>query len=201
MVFESAALRDKTAREFGAVEGLGQTLDRLGQLLAAADAGGVAPFVISRTFDAPRDRLFDLWTQRDHLMKWFGPKGWSMTYGKLDFRPGGLFHYSMRTADGAVMWGKFVYREIAPPERLVWVNSFSDENAGLTRHPGAPEWPIEMLTTVTFVEQDGRTTVTVHWVPINPTEVERQTFDGGRGSMTMGWTGTFDQLAAYVAKG
>jgi uncharacterized protein YndB with AHSA1/START domain len=199
MVFETAALRDKTATEFGAVDGLKQTLGRLGEKLAGT-APADRPFIISRSFDVPRERMFRVWTTRDHLMKWFGPKGVTMPQAKLDLRPGGTLHYQMKTPDGHVMWGKFVYKEITPPQRLVWVNSFSDEHGGVTRHPGADAWPLEMLTDVTFDEfEPGRTTVTVRWTPINPTPAERTTFDAGRGSMNMGWSGTFEQLAAYLA--
>ena len=199
MVFETAALRDKTAKEFGAVEGLNQTIGRLGDELAKTPPAD-RPFIISRTFDAPREKMFEVWTQREHLMKWFGPKGFTMPVAKLDLRPGGMLLYQLKSPDGHAMWGKFVYKEIRPPERLVWVNSFSDEHGGLRRHPGADTWPLEMLTEVTFAElQPGRTTVTVRWTPINPTPTERTTFDTGRGSMNMGWSGTFEQLAAYLA--
>ena len=60
---------------------------------------------------------------------------------KMDLRPGGTYHYGMRTPDGKEMWGRFVYREIIPPERIVFVNSFSDPEGGITRHPMAPTWP------------------------------------------------------------
>jgi uncharacterized protein YndB with AHSA1/START domain len=158
-------------------------------------------FVISRTFDAPRNVVWKAWTERDQLMQWFGPKGFTMSAAKLDFRPGGMFHYCLRSADGKEMWGKFVYREIVAPERIVLVNSFSDEKGSLTRHPASPTWPSEMLTTATFTEEKGKTTVTVRWIPINPTDDERKTFDGARDGMRQGWTGTFDQLADYLAKG
>jgi len=158
------------------------------------------PFVIARTFDAPRDRVFEVWSKREHLMRWFGPKGFTMPDARLDFRPGGLFHYRMVSPDGHEMWGKFVFREILPPQRIVFVNSFSDANAGLARHPGSEMWPMEMLSTVTFAEHQGRTTVTVSWVPLNPTPAERATFDTGRESMRTGWGGTFERLAAYLAK-
>jgi uncharacterized protein YndB with AHSA1/START domain len=199
MVFETAALRDKTAKEFGAVEGLSQTLGRLGEQLAKTPPAE-RPFIISRTFDVPREKMFEVWTSREHLMKWFGPKGFTMPVAKLDLRPGGMLHYQLKSPDGQAIWGKFVYKEIRPPERLVWVNSFSDEHGGVTRHPWSDAWPLELLTEVTFAElQPGRTTVTVRWTPINPTPSERTTFDAGRGSMTQGWGGTFEQLAAYLA--
>ena len=98
------------------------------------------------------------------------------------------------------MWGKFVYREIVKPERIVFVNSFSDELGGTTRHPMSPTWPIEMLSIFTFTENNGKTIFTVRWSPLNPTEAERKTFDEGRASMNQGWSGTMDQLADYLAK-
>jgi uncharacterized protein YndB with AHSA1/START domain len=199
MVFESAALRDRVAKEFGAVEGLRQTLGRLGeQISRSGPASG--EFVISRVFDLPREKMFELWTNRDHLMRWFGPKGFTMPEAKLDFRPGGMFLYHLRSPDGHDLWGKFAYREISQTERMVWVNSFSDENAGVTRHPFSGEWPLELLTTVTFADLRGKTLVTVRWSPLNPTPAERKTFDCGHGSMQMGSTGTFEQLAEYTAK-
>ena len=158
------------------------------------------PFVISRAFDAPRERLWKAWTERDRLMQWFGPKGFKMPVAKMDFRPGGIFHYCLRSPDGHEMWGKFVYREIVAPERIVLVNSFSDEAGGLTRHPMSATWPLEMLSTFTLAEQQGRTSVTVRWVPINPTEQERKTFDAAHEGMKQGWTETFDQLVAYLGK-
>jgi uncharacterized protein YndB with AHSA1/START domain len=160
----------------------------------------IKEFVISQTFDAPRDVVWKAWTERERLTQWFGPKGFTMSTAKLDFRPGGTLHYCLRSAEGKEMWGKFVYREIVAPERIVWVNSFSNEQGDLTRHPMSPSWPSEMLTTTTFAEEKGRTTVTVRWVPINPTEDERKTFEGARDGMRQGWTGTFEQLADYLAK-
>jgi uncharacterized protein YndB with AHSA1/START domain len=158
------------------------------------------PFIISRTFDAPRELLWKAWSERARLMEWFGPKGFKMPAAKMDFRPGGSFHYCMESPDGNEMWGKFIYREISVPEKIVLVNSFSDESGGIIRHPMSATWPLEMLSTFTLAEENGRTTATVHWVPLNPTEEERKTFDAAHDGMKQGWTGTFDQLAAYLAK-
>src|SRR5688500_6729570 len=158
-------------------------------------------FVISRTFDAPRDLVWRAWTERDGMMQWFGPKEFAMSQAKLDFRVGGVFHYCLRMPDGKEMWGKFTYREIDPPRRLVWVNAFSDAQGGLGRHPFAPTWPPQMLTVATFDERDpGRTTVTIRWSTLDATPEEQQTFDAGHDSMRMGWTGTFEQLEEYLAK-
>jgi uncharacterized protein YndB with AHSA1/START domain len=134
-------------------------------------------------------------------MQWFGPKGFTMSEGKLDFRPGGLFHYCLRTPDGKEVWGRFVYREIVPPEKLVWVNSFSDADGGITRHPFSKDpWPLQMLTVVTFAENLGRTVVTVTWLPLDASEAERRVFDANHESMKMGWGGTMEQLATYLAR-
>jgi len=97
------------------------------------------------------------------------------------------------------MWGKFVYREIITLDRLVFINSFSDEEGNLTRHPLSPTWPLEVLSTLTFSERDGKTTVELRGVPINATEAERRTFEDGFKSMQQGFTGTLNQLADYLA--
>jgi len=111
-----------------------------------------------------------------------------------------LAEKTLRAPDGSDMWGRFAYREIVKPERLVWINSFSDKDGGTTVHPMSPDWPRELLTKVSFVEQGGKTTVTVQWTPVDAsTEVERKTFEDGRGSMQQGWTGTFEQLELYLA--
>ena len=167
---------------------------------AAPQTAADQDFVISRTFDAPRDLVWKAWTERERLMQWFGPKGMTITDAKIDFRPGGLFHYCIRTPDGKDMWGKFVYREIVAPERIVLVSSFSDENGGITRHPWSATWPLEMLTTTTLIEEAGKTKLTIRWAPLNATETERATFDAARAGMQQGWGGTLEQLTAYLAK-
>lgn len=158
------------------------------------------PFVISRTFEAPRESVWKAWTERERLKQWFGPKGSTMPEVKMDFRPGGTCHSCLRSPDGREMWGKFIYREIVVPERLVYVQHFSDRAGGITRHPLSPTWPQQMLTTVTFADQNGKTLLTVHWVPLNPTDEERKTFDSAQEGMKQGWGGSFEQLADYLAK-
>jgi len=160
----------------------------------------IEDFVISRVLDAPRDRVWKVFTQVEHMKQWWGPKGFTVTHAKMDLRPGGTYHYALKSPDGATMWGKFVFREIAPPEKLVFMSSFSDEAGGVTRHPMAPTWPLLMLTTFSFEDLGDKTRFTVRWSPYNATEEERQAFETGRPSMTQGWTGTLDQLAAYLQK-
>jgi uncharacterized protein YndB with AHSA1/START domain len=192
MTFASPELRGEVAK-FGAVEGLHDTLDRLGEQLANASA-----FVIEREFDAPRELMFEVWTRSEHLQQWFGPKGMTIFHCTNDLRPGGMMHYGMRARDGSEMWGRWIYREIVPPERLVFVISFSDPEGAMTRAPFAEEWPMEMLSTVSFTERDGKTTVMVQSAAIHATAAERRTFREGHASMRGGWSGTFEQLEAYV---
>jgi uncharacterized protein YndB with AHSA1/START domain len=163
----------------------------------------IKDFVMSRVFDAPRDLLWKCFTDPDRMKQWWGPKGVKIIAAKMDLRVGGTYLYGMETPDGKTMWGKFVYREITPPERLVFINSFSDEAGGLTRHPLSPTWPLQMLSTFTFEEQPGgksKSKFTVRWSPYEATDEERKTFDAGHDSMKGGWGGTMDQLEAYIAK-
>lgn len=160
-----------------------------------------ADFVITRVFDAPRALVWKAFTDPEHMKQWWGPKGSTVLVSKMDLRVGGAYLGSLRDSAGNVLWGKFVYREIVPPERLVWEHSFSDENGGLTRHPLAPTWPLKLLTTVTFKEPGpGQTEVTLRWSPLDAMAAEQATFDGAHDSMRGGWGGSFDQLAAHLAK-
>ena len=95
------------------------------------------PFILTRTFDAPRKLVWEVMTQAEHLKHWMGPTG-QLTHATVDLRPGGVFHYGMAMPDGTTMWGKWTFKEIVPPEKLVVLVSFSDENKGETRHPMAP---------------------------------------------------------------
>ena len=197
MVFPTPEHRDTVVREYGAIEGGSQTLMRLGEFVAGQLC---EPFVLSREFAASRELVWKAWTEVERLQHWFGPKGLTTKHARLEFRPGGSFHYCQVAADGREMWGLFQYREIVAPEKIVWVNCFSDEAGGITRHPFSDlNWPRQMLSEVTFVERDGRTTVTLRWVPLDATDGEIQVFNSHRPSMTQGWTGTFEQLTQYLA--
>lgn len=157
-------------------------------------------FIVTRTFDAPRELVFKAWTEPERLMQWWGPKGFALQVMKVDLRPGGLFHYSMRSPNGDEMWAKWVYREITPVERLVFVSSFSDPEGNTLRAPFGIEFPLEVFSTVTFTEHEGKTTITMHGVPMNPTGEEQQVFNGMFASMQQGWGGTLDQLESYLLR-
>src|SRR3954469_22745411 len=130
-------------------------------------------FVITRDFDAPRELVWKAWTEPERMTQWWGPKGFTMRTSKIDLRPGGVYHYGMRSPEGFEMWGKLTYREIVAPERLVFIVSFSDEEGGITRHPMSQTWPLEVLNTLTLTERDGVTTLTLRGEPLNATDEER----------------------------
>ena len=155
--------------------------------------------VITRTFDAPRDLVFKAFTEAERLAQWWGPKGMTIHVTRLDFRPGGVFHYRMASPDGFEMWGQFHFREIVPPERIVWVNTFSDPEGNLTRAPFGDTIPLEILNTVSLAEEGNKTRLTLHANAINETPAERATFEGMFDSMREGYGGTWDQLEEYLA--
>jgi uncharacterized protein YndB with AHSA1/START domain len=157
-------------------------------------------FIIRREFDAPLERVWTAWTDPERMAKWWGPKGFKGEIVKLDLRPGGICHYRLESPEGQEMWGKLVYREIMPLQRLMFIVAFSDEHEGIATHPLSPGWPRQIHSTVSFTERDGKTTITVRWVPYEATENEREIFEAGKDSMQAGWTGTFDQLETYLAK-
>jgi uncharacterized protein YndB with AHSA1/START domain len=187
----------------GMHEGWSQSLDRL----AALDLSGAAEldpslptFTITRTFDAPRELIFTLYSDAEHLARWWGPAGWEMKKGDLDFRPGGHFHYLLVMPTGAEMWGMFRYKTIVPNERIVSINGFSDPEGGVTRHPMAPTWPLQMLTIMTLVSEGERTRLTLRAQAYEANPLEQQTFHAGFASMNGGFSGTLDQLAAYIGE-
>jgi uncharacterized protein YndB with AHSA1/START domain len=156
--------------------------------------------VITRKFDAPRELVFKAWTEPERLQKWWGPKGFTLEVFKFDLRPGGIFLGCQRSPEGHVMWGKFVYQEIKAPEKLVFIQSFSDEEGNTVRAPFSPTWPLEIVNQLTLTEKEGITILTLRGGPINATEEELKAFEGMRPMVQQGFGGTFDQLDDYLAK-
>jgi uncharacterized protein YndB with AHSA1/START domain len=155
---------------------------------------------VTHTINAPRELVFKAFTESDHLKNWWGPKGWTFDVSKSDFRSGGVFHYSQKPADGNVMWVKFVYSEIIAPEKIVYSSFFSDEEGNTARAPFHESWPMETMNTITFNEDEGKTTLTMIVVPVSPTEEEVKTFEDSKEMAQEGYAGTFDQLDEYLTK-
>ena len=156
-------------------------------------------FVVTRSFDAPRALVFATMTQVEHLSKWWGPQGCTIDVIKHEPIVGGLFHYRMGFGPGVEMYGRFLYREITPVERIVFVNGFADEEGTPIRYAVSPTWPVEVLNTTTLTEQDGKTTMTLHSTPLHASEIEIETFKSGHDSMRQGFGGMYDEYEKYLA--
>lgn len=143
----------------------------------------------TRTFDAPRELVWQMWTQAEHLRKWWGPQGWTVPVCEVDLRPEGTWHYCMAGPDNMESWGLAVYHEIVAPERLVYTDYFSDAEGN--RLDTLPSGHV----TVEFSEQDGRT-----WM-VNttsyPTQADRdKVLEMG---VEPGMNDTLDRLVAALA--
>ena len=158
-----------------------------------------APLILSRAFDAPRQMVFDVNTQPQHLARWLSPDGFESIHTNMVSRVGGQYHYGIQGPNGMQMWGKQEYLEIVPNQRVVYLQSFSDAEGRLGTHPMAPTWPKYMHVITTFADApDGATLVTLSWVPHESDDVGHQTFEAARTGMEAGWSGTFAKLDAYL---
>ncbi len=137
---------------------------------------------MSRVFDAPRRLVFEAHSKCEHLKRWWGRKGSTLPVCEMDFRPGGAWRFVERSADGAEHGFRGVYREVVPPERLV----YTFEYEGLPGHIA--------VETLTFVEEGGRTTLTS---TMRFDSVEDR--DGMlRSGMEAGAAETLDRLAEHL---
>jgi len=151
--------------------------------------------VIERVFDAPRELVWKAWTEPEHFERWWGPKGFTTPFCKIDLRVGGTFLYCMRSPEGKDYWGTGVYREIVPRERIVCTDSFADEKGNVvpaTHYGMNSDMPLEMLVTVTFEEHEGKTKLTLRHAGI-PAGADRE-------GANQGWSESFDKLAEYLAR-
>src|SRR6187399_2746589 len=187
-------------RKFIKKAGGESTWDRLAEYLEK-ESTGTEKFVINRSFDAPIDVMFDMWTNPKHFSKWLPPTGFDMEFIRVDIRSGGSSFYVMKGAN-FTMYGKAEYLKIEKPDTIIYTQRFCDANENISRHPMAPTWPETMLTTVKLAaEGPDRTRVTVTWEVVGKaTPEEMDTFIKARGGMTQGWTGSFDKLEDYLLK-
>ncbi|HEX6533681.1 MAG TPA: SRPBCC family protein [Gemmatimonadaceae bacterium] len=194
---EAAEATRKHIKEVGG----NSTWDRLAEYLEK-ESSDRDVFVITRTFEAPIDVLFDMWTDPRHLSAWLPPTGFTMRFLKPDIRVGGTSTYSMSDGGTTTMYGRVEYLEIDRPHRIVYTQQFCDEHGQISRHPRLPVWPETLLTNVSLTpESPDRTRVTVRWeVHGTATRDEAEAFSGSKGGMTRGWSGSFDKLEAYLAE-
>ena len=149
---------------------------------AATDAA-TREVVITRVFDAPRALVFKVWTQPEHLSRWWGPHGFTVLKCEMDFRVGGGWYIRMRSAEGRDDRQRGVIREIVAPQRFVFTYAFEDER-GQRGH--------ETLVTVTFADEGGKTRLTVHQAIFESDEV--------RNDHIRGWGEALDRFEAYIAR-
>ncbi len=198
-IFASAAVRNKVAKEYGAVEGQQQTLRRLAELLAnrAPSPNMPSEVRLTRVFNAPRDRLWNAWTDPGEIARWWGPKGFTAPGIRIDLRVGGRFRLGMRGVglDGVKRdnWNIGEFREIVPQEKLVASMQFADAEGHVVRPStyGLPgDWPEEVLLTVLFEElPGGKTKLTVQ---------QRGIPEIVAGMTGLGWNQSLDKLAASL---
>jgi uncharacterized protein YndB with AHSA1/START domain len=180
MVFSTAAQREYVATQFNAIEGVTQTLARLAEHLLTRQE-----VVITRLFDAPREMVFQAWTDQEQLKQWWGPTGFTNPVCELDPRPGGAIRIHMRAPDGVVYPMTGVVLEIVEPVRLVFTSSALDKDGNAL---------FENLNSVTFAEQGGKTQVTLHAKVQMATEQAAPYLKG----MDEGWRLTLDRLGEFV---
>ena len=149
--------------------------------------------VIERTFDAPRKLVWEAWTQPERVRVWWGPKHFITPVYEIDLRVGGKFLLCMRSPEGQEIWGTGVYREIVPQERIVATDNFADAEGRVvpaSYYGMKADYSQEMVYTVMFKEQGGKTRLTLKYVGIPPGEDLEMAQDG--------WIQSLDKLAEYL---
>jgi uncharacterized protein YndB with AHSA1/START domain len=152
--------------------------------------------VIERVFDAPRERVFDVFTQPEHLRKWWGPKMLSVPIAEFEARPGGKIFLGQRGPDGATHYNAGVVREIERPSRIVFAIHFADVDGRRVAPPagaGLPDtWGEDIVSSVTFSAEGRRTRVTIR---VQQSGVTAEWVQKAR----MGWGEGLDKLGYALA--
>jgi uncharacterized protein YndB with AHSA1/START domain len=143
---------------------------------------------IVRTFDAPRALVWKAWTDPKMMAEWFGPRQFTSSVPEYDVRAGGKLRIVMHGPDGNDYPMKGVFREVTPPEKLVFSNIAIDNDGNHL---------LEGETTVTLTEQGGKTTMRVQSRAVGRVPFAPQMLAG----MEAGWTQSIDKMEELVAKG
>lgn len=152
---------------------------------------GKNELVITRVFDAPVQLVWRAWTDPEHLMKWWGPKEFTSPVCRIDLRVGGKYLFCMKQkSDGKEYWTTGVFKEIIPHKKLVYTDSFSDENGNVV--PGSyygmgEDFPAEMDVVITLEELDGKTRMTLRHIGMPGGDMDKMA--------GAGWNQSFDKLA------
>lgn len=151
---------------------------------------GERSLTFRRTLHAPRQWVFEVLSHARHVAAWWGPEGWSVPVCTIDFRVGGRWHYCFRGAGGEEHWGLAIYREIVPPERIVYRHTLADAEGNSVG--GMPP----NVTTITLREIAGGTQLIAHVAFESATELD----DVLRAGMRAGFEQSLEHLEAYVAR-
>lgn len=185
-------------RQFIKAAGGDATWDRLAEYLGQR-CHGAEQFVIVRSFEAGIEQVFAAFTDPAQLSQWLAPTGSTMRFLRVEPHVGGSSFYVMEGGGRPPIYGRVCYRAIEPPHRLVYTQHFCTEDDQVIRAPFFSAWPETMLTTVTLAaEGPERTRVSVCWQPDGATEADIAEFVKQRSGMTLGWTGSFDKLEAWL---
>ena len=162
-----------------------------------------SPLEITRIFPAWPTLVFEMFSTKEHLVNWWGPKGMDMEIKTFDFCPKGIFHYVLKAGNGFEMWGKFTYLEIEKPNRIVLLNSFSNAEGETVKAPEVPfgaDWPLEMWTEYTFTPDGEGCQLKLTSYPHQASEASQDLFFQNHDNMKLGFKGTFDKLGAYLSE-
>ena len=140
--------------------------------------------VIRRTFNGPAHLVFKAWTDPERAAIWWAPQGFALLSCEMDVRPGGRWRRSMQAPDGAVFLKHGVYREVVPPERLVFTY--------VNEEPDGTQGPVTLVT-VTLAEEGQQTKLTLHHTGFEAV-ADRDSHQGG-------WTTCLERFARYLAAG
>jgi|SRR5690349_9583768 len=157
------------------------------------------PFTFQYTFDAPKHLVFDAFGNAEALNEWWGPVESRNSVVKLDFRPGGIFHFSMQAKDGSMSYGRMLFKTIQPHDLLEFSNAFADENANVVKAPFDIPLPLEIHYKIIFTEVKGKTTIHMTG-EADGSEAEVAGFTSIFAGMEMGFGASFKQLSKYLAK-
>jgi len=161
----------------------------------------VIPSKIIREFNAPRQLVFDAWTKVKHLDHWMFPMpGCCCEFVKADICTGGSSLHKVTMPNGHEMWLFTQYEEVLSPEKLVFLQYFSNQDGDVLPVPNMPNWPKDMLATLLFESIDEvNTRLTFLWEPRNPTIAEIDAFESTRSDHANGWGAGMNQLESYLA--
>jgi uncharacterized protein YndB with AHSA1/START domain len=157
----------------------------------------IAPFNFTREFHAPRKRVFNAFSNAEALNAWWGPIETKNSVIKLDFRPGGIFHYKMES-NGKINYGRFLFGKIQPFQLLEFTNAFADENTKVVRAPFDVLIPLEIFYRLRFTEHNGKTTIAMTGQPVNGSPEELEGFRSIELGMQRGFGAAFNKLSSYL---